>query len=145
MFFTIAIGAESISEQLKVADCNFQIKYEKKDVQVLDQKITLRAVADRKESATSDSVKVVTAAGYRAYHLEIAYIGRHIAEPHALRKAEFYNNKDKMIHVADLGESSRTMVESDRNQNLDVRYLSINLENIPLVLLDDVVIIELRQ
>ncbi|MDF7801776.1 hypothetical protein P4C99_20020 [Pontiellaceae bacterium B1224] len=144
IFTTLALSVhaqvQSISGQLKAADCHFLIKNDGKDVQTLDQKITLRAVSE-KDTVVINSREQVYGSGYRSYHLEFAYTKDHPDRPIQANSIEFLNDKDELIHRISLLKNDRTMAESEQTRTLRVRYMAVSLQGIPLTLLDDVAVI----
>ena len=128
--------SETLSDSLKVADCEFIIRYKSRKLDVLRQMITLRAVSETKtEQGNSKG-----AAGYRAYHLEFCYEGDYIRSRVFLR-VDFKNAKGQRLHTIWMLPDERHMNESgDRPLSLErkSRYFAISLENVPLLLLDDV-------
>ena len=138
LIFSVANLAytESVSDQLKVADCNFTILNEGKPVQVLKQMITLRAVSDIGAIKTAQNQADAYGTGYRAYYIEFLYAGDHL-DYARIKRIEFYIDK-KRIHVIDMQNTSRRISESERRTKQASRYFAINLENIPLLMLDDV-------
>ncbi len=134
---TLSSYGQSVADQLKQADCNFQILYEGKEVQVQRQMITLRATSESEEVKISNNYFKVYGGAYRAYHLEFAYSGD-LIDYNDVRQAEFYNKENKRIHIADIQRDSRRITESEKSSPHKLRYFAISLENTPLLLLDEV-------
>lgn len=127
-----------ISEQLKQASCNFKFTLNKKRLDVTDQIITLRAVVGHYGSDRANY-----AVSYSSYHLEIAYVDVKI-NPSKIFTVEFYDNDLQLINEINLEDPIRKAAERKQNLGVEGRYLSINLQGIPLFLLDQVSLINIR-
>lgn len=137
----LTVHAQSISDQLKAADCEFQIRKGSSEIKILKQMITLRAVSEPGVvSAKSINSTSTNTAGYRAYHLEFSYTGDHI-DASSIKSVEFLADR-KVIHEIIIDPDSRRMSGSERGKT---GYFAINLENVPLLLLDDVTTIKLNR
>ena len=136
----LVVHAQPISDQLKVAKCEFQIRKGSSKVKVLKQMITLRAVSDPGViSSNANNPTQTNTAGYQAYHLEFSY-ARGSADLRKIKDVEFLVG-EKVVHEITIEADSRRMSESERR---NTGYFAINLENVPLLLLDDVTTIKLK-
>ena len=56
---------------------------------------------------------------------------------------EFYDKDGTLMHEITVKQGARRISESERFKDLKVRYFAINLENTPLLMLDDVKVIKI--
>ena len=138
-----SVLAAKISDSLKEADCNFQIHYNNRQLNVPRQMITLRAVSGVTEA---DTDKEIGRSGYRAYHLEFRYEGKQIANNTPLR-VDFYDANNQRLHSIQITTEERKNEVLEKISHLyrrHSRYFAICLENVPLLLLDDIKKIEIE-
>ncbi|MBN2161847.1 MAG: hypothetical protein JXR25_06500 [Pontiellaceae bacterium] len=145
---TFSVQAGAISDQLKAADCNFTILRKGKPVNVIKQVITLRAISEKgfidpvkkmiQDTTTTD---YPYSTGYRSYHVEFAYTGDRI-EFKDVDKIEFYIGKT-LAYVHPTENITRRMADSDERTEQKTYYFSINLQGIPLLMLDDITTINI--
>ncbi|MEM7790685.1 MAG: hypothetical protein AAF546_04720 [Verrucomicrobiota bacterium] len=126
--------AESIFESLREAKTDFQITFNDKPVTILKQGITLRAVKETIHVKKGGSDLISNTVAYQAYHLEFAFKFRFTRRDYSL--IEFYRGND-VIHTESIEHPSRRITVSNVDR-FEPNYLGINLEGIPLVILDSV-------
>ncbi|MDZ7721330.1 MAG: hypothetical protein U5R06_00530 [candidate division KSB1 bacterium] len=132
------IGAgrtQSISEQLKQADCQFEIYYEDQKLDVIKQMITKRAVHYQDTEGGY---------AYETYFLEWVYENGHEIKDDSQTQAHFYTSQNQKIHSIRIGWSDylsheylRKKNQSPKNNNFKRYYYSISLEKVPVFVLDD--------
>lgn len=126
----------SLFEALIVAETKFTFTVNDSPLKVARQGITLRAVlTEEKIKEGEDKQTTGPGRAYRSYHLEIAYELDFI-DRRDYAAVEFYRGTD-LIHRLPLKDSSRSL-QTSSGQRYDFNYLAINLEGLPLVLLDSV-------
>jgi len=137
-----------IFRSLMVSETTFDIRVNDLPAAIPVQGITLRAVYHPPAEATLDfgsdrSQRVKSgAAGYRAYHLEFLYRDRKI-DYTELTRVDFRKGVE-VIYTISIDESTSRM--SNGNEPVgEVRAFAINLENVPLAILDEVDIINIRE
>lgn len=137
--------ADTLSDQLKVADCNYRILRKGEPINVVKQIITLRATAEKGEVNLSEPTQPeLTGAygtGYRSYYIEFSFMDTRI-DFSDVDNIEFYAG-ETLVYVSDIRNQSRQMVESDERTEQKKRYFSINLQGIPLLMLDDITTINI--
>ncbi|MDA3833041.1 MAG: hypothetical protein PF495_06550 [Spirochaetales bacterium] len=141
---------QSISDQYKDADCNFIFSKESKGINVKSQIITLRAVSkprivresqNQSETYRSDNeFEAYRMDNNRAYHLEVAYTGDYFDYAN-VKRIEFIKYSSP-VHVIDEEEMIGRISGSDRQNQQPTKYFILNLEGIPLLMLDDITTIK---
>lgn len=123
--------AESVFETLALKQTDFKITFDNSTAKVLSQGITQRAVIDSiKNKDGSDS-----SIAYQAYHLEITFQQK-FSNNRQYASIEFING-NTVIHVMPLSDPSRKLTTT-RNRLRESNYLAVNLEGVPLIMLNDV-------
>ncbi|MGJ8654103.1 MAG: hypothetical protein ACSHX8_12590 [Opitutaceae bacterium] len=123
--------AEPVFDALALSRTDFKITFENSSAKVLSQGITRRAVIDTVESKDGDSETI----SYQAYHLEIAFEQK-FSNSRDYKSVEFYNG-NTVVYSLSLTDPSRKIMTT-RNRIHESNYLAINLEGVPLIMLDDV-------
>ena len=130
-FLTIHISvAEPIFKSLALKETSFNITFGNSSAKVLSQGITRRAVIDtiNKKEGPNETIS------YQAYHLEFAFEQK-FSNSKRYTIIEFYAD-DKLLHVVSLSDPSRK-ITTTRNQLNEVNYMAVNLEGVPLIMLND--------
>ena len=125
--------AESIFETLALKQTAFEITFGNSNAKILSQGITQRAVVDTIDKKDKDEPSETIS--YQAYHLEFAFEQK-FSNSKRYKLIEFYNG-DTVLHVISLADPSRK-VTTTRNELNESNYMAINLEGVPLIMLNDV-------
>ncbi|MDZ7721333.1 MAG: hypothetical protein U5R06_00550 [candidate division KSB1 bacterium] len=131
ILFTGAGRTQSISEQLKQADCQFEIYYGDQKLDVIKQMITKRGII--KGHAEGDYA-------YNSYFLEFLYQSDLIIKKKEkgkawmLLKVKFISEADVILKetVLDDEEMKDSIIEGERQ-----KYFSISLIDVPVFILDN--------
>ncbi|MBC2601157.1 hypothetical protein [Puniceicoccus vermicola] len=144
LFFSIAsLSAESpIFDELSVAETHFKITMDDYPLEVTKQGITLRAVHDTVTRVISPESKQINDFAYRTYHLEFAFKQKYRIKG-SLAVIEFFEGND-LIHSISLDSPSRKLAKPNERLN-ETNFLAISLEGVPLVMLDSIDRINLRE
>lgn len=142
MFLFTLLGVVSLwaspFDALVETPTNFKITFDNSTAKVLSQGITQRAVVDSLKNAEG----VIETITYQAYHLEFAFQQK-VSNSRQYSSIEFYNG-NTVIHVMPLSDPSRK-ITTTRNRLNESNYLAINLEGVPLIMLNDVTRINFEQ
>ena len=139
---TLTVSAETVFESLLDAPTNFRFTVNDSPLVVSEQGIAQRTVTEEIRYKNSEGVEFVNHRAYRAYHLEFAYDLKFIAQQN-FGVIEFYQGDD-IIHEISLTETSRQMTSSG-TRRYKKNFLAINLQGVPLTMLDSVDRINLRK
>lgn len=123
--------AEPVFDALALSRTDFKITFDNSTAKVLSQGITRRAVLDKVKKQDGDSETIT----YQAYHLEFTFEQK-FSNSREYATIEFYNG-NTIIHVMSLSDPSRK-ITTTRNRLKESNYLAVNLEGVPLIMLDDV-------
>lgn len=131
MLLFSSLAAESIFESVAIAKTDFKITFDNATAEVVTQGITQRAVTEaiKGKDGAQDHI------AYQAYHLEFAFKQK-FSNQRKYSTIEFYRG-NTVIHVMELSDPSRK-ISTTRNRLNESNYMAINLEGIPLLMLDDV-------
>lgn len=131
MLLFSSLAAESVFESVAIVKTDFKITFDNATAEVVSQGITQRAVTEtiKAKDAADDNI------AYQAYHLEFAFKQK-FSNQRKYSTIEFYRG-NTVIHVMELSDPSRK-VSTTRNRLNESNYMAINLEGIPLLMLDDV-------
>jgi len=125
----------SVFESLVEAETEFEFTVDDAPLEVFRQGITLRTVRETHRVKVKDGEDATNHTAYRAYHLEIAYPLEQVGRRN-FATIEFYQGTE-LRHRMSLKGGSRTM-KSSEPQRFEANYLAINLQGMPLTLLDDI-------
>ncbi|MGJ8640999.1 MAG: hypothetical protein ACSHYA_16530 [Opitutaceae bacterium] len=139
-FFLISsvLSGASTFDAFAVEVTDFNITFDNSNAKVLRQGITQRAVVDSLKNKDGE----VETIAYQAYHLEFAFEQK-FSNNRQYASIEFYNG-NKVIHVMPLTDPSRKLTTT-RNRLRESNYMAVNLEGLPLILLDDVTRINFKR
>ncbi|MDZ7725417.1 MAG: hypothetical protein U5R06_22000 [candidate division KSB1 bacterium] len=129
VLFTGIGRTQSISEQLKQADCQFEIYYGDQKLDVIKQMITKRAVHFLYREGGY---------GHEAYFLEWAY-KNDIEIDSQPNWVHFYNSSNQKIHSKlDLIRfENQSLKNKHFDKNTSIHYYGFSLEKVPMFVLDD--------
>jgi len=133
---------ESIFERVVVAETHFKITLNDVALEVAAQGLTQRAVRDQVVYNKGKDREQVNDITYQAYHLEFAFRQKYRVRD-GFEVIEFYEGND-IIHTISIESPSRT-ITSTNGRRYETNFLAINLEGIPLVMLDSVDRINFRR
>ncbi|HAV13224.1 MAG TPA: hypothetical protein DCX06_07020 [Opitutae bacterium] len=131
LFAVSSLSAESVFRSLSVAPSAFEITFDNASAKVLSQGITLRAVVDYRIGKDGEKLPF----SYQAYHLEFTFKQK-FSNRRKYASIEFYKG-NTIVHVISLTEPNRK-ITTTRNRLNESNYMAINLEGVPLIMLDDV-------
>ncbi|CAA6693547.1 Unannotated [Lentimonas sp. CC19] len=132
---TLAVSAETIFESLRDAPTDFEFTVNDSPLAVSEQGITQRAVTKEVNYKNSEGVVFVNHLAYRSYHLAVAYEWKFMGQQD-FAAIEFYQD-DELIHEMTLTDESRQMASSE-TRRYKQNFLAINLQGVPLAMLDSV-------
>ncbi len=139
-----ALGAQSsIFEQLIVAPTDFEITLNDFPFEeVAAQGITLRAVSEKVTYNKGKETEQTNDFAYRAYHLEFAFKQKYKVRG-GFEVIEFFEG-DEVVHTIFISNPSRK-ISTTNGRRYDTNFIAINLEGVPLVMLDSVTRINFRR
>ncbi|MDP8052763.1 hypothetical protein QJU23_10105 [Pasteurella atlantica] len=73
--------------------------------------------------------------GYQSYHLEFAY-ENDLIDYSKVSTVEFYSKDGKLLHKVSISKHTRRISNVSKDKTLKYNFFAINLENIPLMMLD---------
>lgn len=141
-FVISSFGEESIFKQIASAKTEFKITLNDVELEVAAQGLTLRAVRDRIVHNVSSDDKQINDIAYQAYHLEFAFEHKYRVRD-GFEVVEFYDGND-VIHTISIESPSRKITTTN-GRRYEANYMAINLEGVPLVMLDSVTRINFRR
>ena len=134
-FSPVHSKAQTISGQLKQADCHFEIYYGDQKLNVIKQMITKRAV----HYQITD-----VAYAHETYFLEWIYENDIEIKDDYDNQAYFFTTTDQKIHSIYIGnydgvshEYQRIKNQPPKNNDSERHYYGISLEEVPVFVLDD--------
>lgn len=140
--FALASFGETIFEQVALAETQFKITLNDVELDVVTQGLTERAVRDQvvyNENKDNEQTNDIT---YQAYHLEFAFRQKYRVRD-GFEVIEFYEGND-IIHTISIKSPSRT-ISTTNGRRYETNFMAINLEGIPLVMLDSIDRINFRR
>ena len=130
---------------LAEVETSYRITLESKNLKVLRQGITQRAVRGPQYSESRSRDGSVTTSsglsGYRAYFLEFLYEDATIVAEQSV--IDFYSGPDVLFSTTVADRAYRMAVTTDTRR--EIKAFAISLEGIPLVILDEVDRLEIRK
>jgi hypothetical protein len=140
---TLSATAQTVFESLRATPpTDFKITVNDAPLQVSTQGITLRAVIDEIRKTNKDGQEVINHLAYRAYHLEFCGELKFIDKQN-YAVVEFYEGHE-ILHEIEITDPSRR-ISTTSGRRYDKNFMAINLEGIPLVMLDSVDRINFRR
>lgn len=139
---TVSATAQTIFESLGAIPTEFKITVNDAPLVVSTQGITLRAVTDEIRKINKDDEEVINHLAYRAYHLEFCYDLK-VVDQRNYAVLEFYEGH-KILHAIEITDPSRR-ITSNNGRRYDKNFMAINLEGIPMLMLDSVDRINFRK
>ena len=139
---TLSATAQTIFESLGSIPTEFKITVNDTPLIVSTQGITLRAVTDEIRKINKDDEEVINHLAYRAYHLEFCYELKFI-DKRQYAVVEFYEDH-KILHTIAITDPSRR-ISTTSGRRYEKNFMAINLEGIPMVMLDSIDRINFRK
>jgi hypothetical protein len=131
LVFSTEMFPQTISDQLKVADSDFEIEYDGDKIKIIKQIITKRGSFHYYDGSESGH-----GYGYESYYLEFLY-SHHLDITNEGRKIiEFFDAEDVLLTSFKFDESLRKKSHFPRYSKLK-KYYAIDLCHVPLLILDD--------
>lgn len=135
LFFPSILFSQTITDQLKVADCDYEIVYETKKLNVIKQIIIKRGSYQSNYNWDSES-GYGYGFGYESYHLEFVYLNNEDIKNTGNITIEFFDTDGEMLASYNYSTFLNKKSQFPKFTKLK-KYYSINLCNVPLLILDD--------
>ena len=75
--------------------------------------------------------------GYSSYHIELVYAAKDYFINHSnVAKVAFYDKDGILLHRGDISNHTRRVSQIPKDTKSEVKFFAINLENMPLLMLD---------
>lgn len=140
-FVSLSLGQETIFKQVAVAETQFRITLNDVELEVASQGLTRRAVRDKIVHNIAKDDEQINDVAYQAYHLEFAFEQKYRVRD-GFEVVEFYEGND-VIHSISIRRPSRKITTTN-GRRYEANFMAINLEGVPLVMLDSVTRINFR-
>jgi len=144
LMISLTVNSQTIFEKFGGVKTDFKLYSSDLDLEVIDQCLVRRGVRNTRINYENDSAYGY---GYESIHFEFVCKKRPqfdlIIDKAAKRKwtffrLELYNGKNKMFYSVDLSETNLRVYEMEQPDKILNFVYSINMVNIPLILLDQV-------
>jgi hypothetical protein len=131
----VSVCGEATFDALLVAPTEFKFTLNDGPLDVGSQGITMRAVKETIKVTDKDGGVSRHDIAYQAYHLEFVYKLKSI-DRRQYDLVEFYDGNDVLYQI-DLRQTGRR-ITTTIGRRYEANFMAINLEGVPLIMLDDV-------